>query len=106
MLHPQYPCLPIHVAYDEKAYAGDVKEEEDERLECHVSNAVIYPRAIMIHHINAPVAFAAVMHAQHFQGATVVAFCRIFLRLVFIFLLWCMLIDIILILRLPKMSLL
>lgn len=105
MLHSEHPCLSIHDAYIKNAYAGNIKEEEYEWLECHVSNAVVRPWAMMIHLVNAPFALAAVMHAQHLQGVAFIAFERIFLWFAFIYLLCCILFAILL-LWFPKMSLL
>jgi hypothetical protein len=63
MLHLEGPRLFIHATDCEKANTGDVEKEEDERFECHVANAVVRPWAMMIHLVNTPIAFTAMVHA-------------------------------------------
>lgn len=74
MLHPEYPRLPIHETCSYEAVDGDVEEEEDEGLESNVPDAVIRPWTMVVHFVDASIAFTAVVHSEHFQGTAFVTF--------------------------------
>lgn len=73
VVHFPVPSLLVADKNDEPAEASDIRQEEHERLQSLVPDAVAGPRAMVVHLVDAAVARAAVVYARHFLGAALLA---------------------------------
>jgi len=62
-------------------YGGDVKREKHEKLLIFFTNAIVYPRAMVVHFAYAPPANRAVMGPLRFDAAALLTFVYNFARL-------------------------
>ena len=70
MLHVVFVGLRVHHADTVGGEQCCVEEEEGEWFEVKVANTVAYPRAMVVHSVDASFALATMVYSVHFYGAT------------------------------------